>query len=644
MRRCADLADCGYDNRDSDLFCRACALPLLGTALLTRYVVNSLISKGGYAAVFRGVDHNLSRPVAIKVLLPSRTTPSEREHFLREARIAATLDHPNIAPVLDYGRDGSRVFLVMPLYTAGSLRTRLASANGPLPTTEIIHNFHQLAGALHYAHTRPRPVIHRDIKPENILLHQEDHRLVITDFGIARSLEPGARVGKTITVRGTVGYMAPEQANGIVDPRSDEYGCAIVLYEMLTGYHPLDPRGGAILQPSIFNNALPAALDSVVLRALATDPEDRYADMLEFMQQFDLAFRPTSSLRIPAQNDQLDTRQGHTHPPDRAPYPGDGYPQGPYTQHPVRGTGNPGLRPDSTSPPPLRVRGLTNPSAPAIHKERGEQRDNQKNTPDTPIGRQSVIGAGQVSARSTPGSESVREKCQEGDQLLKQQHYSQALQAYEDALRIDPRNFHAWNGKGTALYHQGNYKKALEAYQRATEIDPESAVVWVSAGLALNRLQRYQQALVHFERALSIEPHNVAAWNGKAGAQLDMNMPSEALASYEKALTYDQKSFQAWHGIGNARTSLRDFAGAVDAYSRALVVNPHSAVTWCNKAEALIRLGHNRAALDALNEATEQDRGYTHAWNLKAEVYEALGNPQEAQKARRRAKPWGLMN
>src|SRR6266849_3971315 len=267
MRRCADLADCGYDNRDSDLFCRACALPLLGTALLTRYVVDSLISKGGYAVLFRAVDKNLSRPVAIKVLLPSRTTPSEREHFLREARIAATLDHPNIAPILDYGRDGTRVFLVMPLYTAGSLRTRLASANGPLPTTEIIHNFHQLAGALDYAHTRPRPVIHRDIKPENILLHQEDHRLVITDFGIARSLEPGDRVGKTITVRGTVGYMAPEQANGIVDPRSDQFGCAVVLYEMLTGYHPFDSLGGGpITPPSALNPELPTALDAVILQ------------------------------------------------------------------------------------------------------------------------------------------------------------------------------------------------------------------------------------------------------------------------------------------------------------------------------------------------------------------------------------------
>ena len=296
MRRCADLADCGNDNRDSDVFCRTCALPLLSTALAGRYVVEALISKGGYAAVFRGVDQNLSRRIAIKVLLQNKTTPTEQEHFLREARIAATLDHPNIAPILDYGKDGPSVFLVMPLYTAGSLRTRLAVINGPLPASETILYFHQLVNALHYAHTRPRPVIHRDIKPENILIHQEDRRLVITDFGIARSLEPGTRVGKTITVRGTVGYMAPEQTSGVVDPRSDQFGCAVVLYEMLTGYNPFDEQGGPMLPPSTFNKELPSALDSVVLRALAARPQDRFADMLEFMYAFDQAIRPSTGI------------------------------------------------------------------------------------------------------------------------------------------------------------------------------------------------------------------------------------------------------------------------------------------------------------------------------------------------------------
>ncbi|HEX6482612.1 MAG TPA: serine/threonine-protein kinase [Ktedonobacteraceae bacterium] len=585
MRRCADKADCGYDNRDSDLFCRACALPLLTTALAGRYVVEALVSKGGYAAVFRGIDQNLSRRIAIKVLLPSKTTPSEQEHFLREARIAATLDHPNIAPILDYGKDGPSVFLVMPLYTAGSLRTRLAIVNGPLPSTETISNFHQLVSALHYAHTRPRPVIHRDIKPENILIHQEDYRLVITDFGIARALEPGARVGKTITVRGTVGYMAPEQTSGVVDPRSDQFGCAVVLYEMLTGYHPFDGMGGPIHPPSTLNHELPSALDMVVLRALAAHPEERYADMLEFMHMFDAACRPSAGFRAYAPDGQFEV-------------------------------GNAPLG-----------RGATNPSTPAVPVD-GERGDSS--------GRQQAVRS------NTSGS--VREKCLEGDALLKQQHYSQALHAYEEALRMDPRNFHAWNGKGTALYSQGNYRKAYEAYQRATEIQPENPVVWVSAGLALNRLQRYSQALVHFERALAIDPQYVPAWNGKADAQLDMNMPDEAIDSYSQALAYEPNSFQAWNGLGNAQSFVRDFSGAVDSYSRALLINPRSAVAWCNKAEALVRFGHNRAALDALNEATELDRSYARAWTLKADVYEALGNYQEAQKARKRAKPWGLMN
>ncbi len=586
MKRCADQVDCGYENRDSDLYCRACALPLLNTALAGRYRIHALISKGGYAAVFHGIDQNLSRRIAIKVLLPSKTTPTEREHFLREARIAATLDHTNIAPVLDYGKDGPTVFLVMPLYTSGSLRTRLAKAHGPLPATETINNFHQLGNALHYAHTRPRPVIHRDIKPENILIHPEDHRLVITDFGIARALEPGTSFGKTVTVRGTIGYMAPEQTSGIVDPRSDQYGSAIVLYEMLTGYHPLDPMGSAIPPPSTLNTELPQAMDAVVLRALASRPEERFADMLEFLQAFDAACRAGVKPRLPPVYTPLNGHTGNT----------------------------------------PAVRGLSNPALPAV------QNDSQGNT-----GRQAP-------GRSQYNTSAVREKCLEGDELRRQQRYSQALQAYEEALRMDPRNFYAWNGKGTTLYNQGNYKKAFECYQRATEIEPSNAIVWVSAGLVLNCLQRYQQALVHFERALSLDPQYVAAWNGKADAQLDMNMPDEAHVSYEQALAYDPNSFQAWNGLGNARSSLRNYQGAVEAYTHALLLNPRSAVAWCNKAEALMRLGHNRAALDALKEATEVDPRYPRGWTLKADVYETLGNHQEAQKARRRAKPWGLVN
>jgi serine/threonine protein kinase len=593
MRRCADEVDCGYENRDSDLFCRACALPLLNTALMGRYLVEALISKGGYAAVFRGIDQNLSRDIAIKVLLPSKTTHGERDHFLREARIAAKLDHPNIAPILDYGKDGPSVFLVMPLYTAGSLRTRLAEVDGPLPIQEAIENFHQLGSALQYAHTRPRPVIHRDIKPENILIHQEDYRLVITDFGIARSLEPGAQFGKTITVRGTVGYMAPEQSSGVVDPRGDQYGCAIVLYEMLTGYHPLDPFGNTPPPVTQLNPELPSAIDGVMYKALASHVEDRYNSMQEFIQAFDYVWRPISKTRGPvksAREERYSTRTGNR-------------------------TG-------------AKVRGMTHAAAQQFSAHTNK----------------SSVASLQAAPKGKINTGNVREKCREGDQYLRQQQFSLALQAYEEALTMDPGDLYAWNGKGTAHYNQGDYRRAFEAYQHAIDIQPDNATVWVSAGVALNCLQRYQQAVVHFERALNLEGKHVAAWNGKADAQLGLNRPEEAFESYRQALSYDAKSFQAWNGLGNAYSYLRDFNGAVEAYNQALLINSRSAIAWCNKAEALLQLGHNRAALDALNEATEQDKTYALAWNLKAEVYELLGNPQEAQKARKRARPWGIKN
>ena len=190
--------------------------------------------------------------------------------------------------------------------------------------------------------------------------------------------------------------MAPEQTSGVVDPRSDQFGCAVVLYEMLTGYHPFDSLGGGpIISPSALNAELPAALDAVILQAFAPRPEERFTDMVEFLRMFDAALRPGAGMRGTPPNALL----------------------------------------DSSNMP--AVRGMTNPSMSAAPP--GERGDS--------TGRQRAI---------RPDSASVREKCQEGDNLLKQQHYAQALQAYEEALRMDARNFHAWNGKGTALYSQGN--------------------------------------------------------------------------------------------------------------------------------------------------------------------------------------------
>ena len=190
-------------------------------------------------------DLKHARPVALKIMHPDLAAGLGPKRFLREIQLAARLDHPHILPVYDSGEAAGQLWYVMPYVEGESLRERLRR-EVRLPIRDAVRITREIAGALEYAHARD--VVHRDIKPENILLAQGHARL--TDFGIAKPVEIGdealTRVGFAV---GTPKYMSPEQASGeAVDPRSDLYSLACVLYEMLAGETPYTgPSAQAII-------------------------------------------------------------------------------------------------------------------------------------------------------------------------------------------------------------------------------------------------------------------------------------------------------------------------------------------------------------------------------------------------------------
>lgn len=178
----------------------------LAEALKARYTLDRVIGRGGMSIVFLAHDMYLDRQVAIKVLSPEVSSPVGSDRFLREVRITANLQHPNILPLLDSGTLEGIVFSVMPFVEGESLRDRLISA-GRLPVEEALLYARETAEALDYAHRRG--IVHRDVKPENILLG--DGQAVLTDFGIARAQRLGADVtltGAGVPV-GTPAYMSP---------------------------------------------------------------------------------------------------------------------------------------------------------------------------------------------------------------------------------------------------------------------------------------------------------------------------------------------------------------------------------------------------------------------------------------------------
>lgn len=250
---------------------------------LGSYLLQRKLGEGGMAQVYLARDVRLGRDVAVKVLdrkLADRT--GFRERFMREARLAAALDHPNIVPLYDFG-DEEALFLVMPYISGGSLQDLLPRT--PLQAGEVVTYGSQIADALDYAHQRK--VVHRDIKPANILIHA-DGRVMLSDFGLAKI------VSQTNTLNaprnrpdaGTPEYMAPEQVVGSSDARSDIYGLGVVLYLLLTGRLPFTgPSSHEVMQahlrnepapPHRYNPAIPLAMEAVVLRAMAKQPADRF--------------------------------------------------------------------------------------------------------------------------------------------------------------------------------------------------------------------------------------------------------------------------------------------------------------------------------------------------------------------------------
>jgi len=268
------------------------------TQLGERYDIGQVIGRGGMAEVYEGTDRRLNRRVAIKVLRPDLARdPLFQERFRREAQSAAGLNHPNIVAIYDTGEDilddgVSRVtipYIVMEFVDGNTLRQMLQQGPRILPerSLEIVAG---ILAALDYAHRHG--IVHRDIKPANVMINTHGDAKVM-DFGIARAMSDAATsVTTTSAVMGTAQYLSPEQARGdLVDARSDIYSTGCLLYEALTGRTPFTGESPvsiayqhvneAPVPPSQIDPSISATLDSIVLHALAKQPDSRYQTAAE---------------------------------------------------------------------------------------------------------------------------------------------------------------------------------------------------------------------------------------------------------------------------------------------------------------------------------------------------------------------------
>jgi streptogramin lyase len=239
---------------------------LLIGSTVAGYRLDALIARGGMGVVYRATHLGLERPVALKVIARELADREGfRERFLRESRLAASLDHPAVVPVFDSREVDGELIVAMRLVAGGDLR-RTIDREGPLPPVRAIALLGQVAEALDAAHAAG--IVHRDVKPHNVLV--EGDRAFLSDFGLAKALGESGAVSGTSVV-GTAEYMSPEQwRGGAVGPAADVYSLGCVLYEALTGIVPY-ARKDADTEPE-----MPEGLDAVIERAVSKDPAERY--------------------------------------------------------------------------------------------------------------------------------------------------------------------------------------------------------------------------------------------------------------------------------------------------------------------------------------------------------------------------------
>lgn len=513
---------------------------------LGNYQILKSLGVGGFGEVSQAEHLYFHNIVAIKILRDRHASQKERADFIGEARKLKDLTHRYILPVIDVGDEQGVLYMVMEYAPGGSLRDRLKKhSNQLLPLQETLTILWQIGQALHFLHQQKEPFVHRDLKPENILFNERGEAL-LADFGLTTILS-GGKTTRFDDKVGSPDYMAPEQFDGIVSVKSDQYALGCIAYELLTGQHPFpvptnmlsDQRWMTLYvqhykatpeAPTKLNPQLLSSIDEVILKAMAKNRNHRHKDVLTFVEL---------------------------------------------------------LR----KPPPLSF----------------EQQYSEGNKLYVEKKYGDAITAYQQAIQLKPDSADVHVNM--GIAYYQLGKYNEAIAAFERALGYQSEYVKAHYHKGLAHSQLGQHKQAAMAYQETVRTDPNHKMAYRDLGDALDMLEQNAEAVDAYKKAVKLDPNDADIRTNLGIALRKCGECRAAIQAFEQAIQRNPKLAKAYYNKGNAHYDCKEYRQALDAYNQAIVINPTYGNAYHGKSTALDRLGILEEARQAEEQARQL--GYT---------------------------------